>query len=505
MPDPLAACRDIPQDLDAERAVLGACLDSGGAALSQIDFLTPDDFWFDVHRGVYRAMRHLQRNEGRVDLVLLLDRLRRQKVLDERYAEGYVLSLSGAVPSGEGGTGVAEHSSCPPGVAEHPSCLPGVAQHARIVKRQADRRRLLGIALELARLARDGREDDVCPLYDRAFAALQKHYPAAASAEHPATWADLDGIFGPIAWAWQHWIPRGFLTLLAGESGTGKSVLALHLCSLFLGANPLWPDDTVYAGASGDVLWVEAEEAQWLNWERARAWGLPLERIRTPFADPMHEVRLEDPSHRRAIARALRGDEVRFAVIDSLSGASQGDENSIEVLGLVKWLAALARDTGKAILLLHHLRKPGLLDGGRSELARVRGHSSIVQPARVVLSLDTPDPADPETRRLRVIKNNLGPLPEPLGMRIGDRGVRFCEVPQLPERISALDRTIQVLLILLADGPKPASEIRDHLDGLSIAWRTAQRAKDKMGIISRRTRDTWQWSLPESAPVTDPL
>jgi hypothetical protein len=484
MPDPLAACRDIPQDLDAERAVLGACLADNGAALSQIAFLTPDDFWFDVHRGVYRAMRHLQRSEGRVDLVLLLDRLRRQKVLDERYAEGYVLSLPEAVPSGEG-------------VAKHPSCPPGIVEHARIVKREADRRRLLGIALELARLARDGREDDVCSLYDRAFAALQKHYPAAASEKDPATWADLDGIFGPIAWAWQHWLPRGFLTLLVGESGTGKSILALHLCSLFLGGNALWPDDTVYAGESGDVLWVEAEEAQWLNWERAKAWGLPVARIRTPFADPMHEVRLEDPAHRRAIERALRGDGVRFAVIDSLSGASQGDENSIEVLGVVKWLAALARDTGKAILLLHHLRKPGVLDGGRSELARVRGHSSIVQPARVVLSLDVPDPVNPETRRLRVIKNNIGPLPEPLGMRIGDRGVRFCEAPRLPERLSALDRAAQALLSILGAGPRLVQELEGEMASLGIAWGTVKRAKQKVGVVSSRVGDAWQWTLPD--------
>ncbi len=475
MSNPLAALKDIPHDVDAERAVLCACLADGGAVLPQIDFLSPDDFWEEVHQGIYRAMRHLHRNEGRIDLVLLLDRLRRKNVLSDEYAEGYVISLAEAVPSTE-----------------------GILGHARIVKREADRRRLLGISLSLARLARDERVDDVCRLYDRAFAALQKYYPQGASGERPSTWADLDGIFGPIAWEWQNWIPRGFLTLLAGESGTGKSILALHFCSLFLGVNALWPDDTVYSGESGDVLWVEAEEAQWLNWERAKAWGLPVAQIRTPFADPMHEVRLEDPAHRKAIERAVRCDGVRFVVIDSLSGASRGDENSIEVLGVCKWLAALARDTGKAVLLLHHLRKPGLLDGGRSELSRVRGHSSIVQPTRVVLSLDAPDPADPETRRLRVVKNNIGPLPEPLGMRITGQGVHFCEAPRPPERISALDRTIQVLLVLLADGPKPAPEIRDHLDGLSIAWRTAQRAKEKMGIISIRTRDTWQWSLPEN-------
>jgi len=414
MPDPLAALKDVPHDVDAERAVLCACLADGGAALPQIDFLSPDDFWEDVHAGIYRAMRHLQRNEGKVDMVLLFDRLRRDGVLSEQYAEGYVISLADVVPSSE-----------------------DVVEHARIVKREADRRRLLGISLSLSRLARDGREDDVGQLYDRAFAALAKYYPSKpASEKQPATWADLDGVFGPIAWEWQNWIPRGFLTLLAGESGTGKSILALHFCSLFLGANALWPDDTVYAGAPSDVLWVEAEEAQWLNWERAKAWGLPADHIRTPFADPMHEVRLEDPAHRQAIERAVCGDEVRFAVIDSLSGASQGDENSIEVLGLVKWLAALARDTGKAILLLHHLRKPGLLDGGRSELSRVRGVTRASSSPRVSSSRSTP-PILPIPRRAACAwsRTTSARCPRPWGCGSPARGSTFARLPS-PRSIS---------------------------------------------------------------------
>jgi energy-coupling factor transporter ATP-binding protein EcfA2 len=373
-----------------------------------------------------------------------------------------------------------------------------IVQHARIVKRNGDRRRLLAIAGKIARGVRENCAAEISTLFDQAFSDLQAHYPVAAAAERGATWADLDRVFGPIEWEWGGWIPRGFLTLLVGESGVGKSILALHFCALFLGAQGLWPDSTDFGGATGDVLWVEAEAAQWLNWERARSWGLPVERIRTPFADPLHEVQLENPAHRRAIERAARQPEVRFAVVDSLSGASQGDENSIEILSVVKWLAALARDAGKAILLLHHLRKPGLLDAsGRSELARVRGHSSIVQPTRVVLALDTPDPLDPETRRLRVVKNNIGPLPQPLGLRITGQGVLFCEAPQAPRRVSALEQAVETLKAILAGGPQLAHDIQDELNALDISWRTARRAKEKMGVLSQRVNGVWQWSLPD--------
>jgi hypothetical protein len=39
--------------------------------------------------------------------------------------------------------------------------------------------------------------------------------------------------------------------------------------------------------------------------------------------------------------------------------------------------------------------------------------------------MDLPDPADPQTRRLSVVKNNLAPFPDPLGFRIDDHGLHF--------------------------------------------------------------------------------
>jgi hypothetical protein len=462
-------------DEQAEMAVLGACFADKGASMSRIAFLAPGDFYLTEHRDIYGAMRRIYRRDGALDLVVLLDDLRCRKKLTPVYAEGYVISL-----------------------ADRTRTARSIVEHARIVKRDGDRRRLLAISYKIARQVRENCAAEISTLYDQAFSDLQTHYPVAAAAERASTWADLDRFFGPIEWEWGSWIPRGFLTLLVGESGVGKSILALHFCALFLGVNGLWPDSADFCGATGDVLWVEAEAAQWLNWERARSWGLPVERIRTPFGDPMHEVQLENPAHRKAIARAARQPEVRFIVVDSLSGASQGDENSIEILSVVKWLAALARDTGKAILLLHHLRKAGLLDAsGRSELARVRGHSSIVQPTRVVLALDTPDALDLETRRLRVVKNNIGPLPLPLGLRITGQGVLFCDAPRAPNRLSALEQAVETLKAILTGGPQFVQDIQDELNGLDISWRTAQRAKEKMGVLSRRVNGVWQWSLPD--------
>ena len=42
-----------------------------------------------------------------------------------------------------------------------------------------------------------------------------------------STWADLDTLIGPVAWAWEGWLPEGMLTLIVGQFCEGKSQLVL--------------------------------------------------------------------------------------------------------------------------------------------------------------------------------------------------------------------------------------------------------------------------------------
>jgi len=105
-------------------------------------------------------------------------------------------------------------------------------------------------------------------------------------------------------------------------------------------------------------------------------------------------------------------------------------------------------------------------------LERLRGHSSIVQPARLVLALDAPDPAQEDIRRLSVIKSNLGKFPAPLGLTIGDAGLSFCAAPEPPKVMTVLDQAVEALRALLEDEPVPADKIFDELKGMGISRST---------------------------------
>src|SRR5436853_333421 len=47
------------------------------------------------------------------------------------------------------------------------------------------------------------------------------------------TWGDTRRITEAVSWVWEQWIPNGFVTMIAAESGAGKSILALWIAGLF--------------------------------------------------------------------------------------------------------------------------------------------------------------------------------------------------------------------------------------------------------------------------------
>ena len=307
-----------------------------------------------------------------------------------------------------------------------------------------------------------------------------------------ATWADLSN--APIEFVWNPWLAKGFLSLLVSRSGDGKSLLALRLCGCFLMGLP-WPDGTPFTGEKGSILWIETEAAQALNRARAKEWGYPLDKIITPFSDPYKDANLDDLNERVIIAAQAARPEVKFIVIDSLSGGSRKNENDTRIKDITLWAAKQARDMDKPYLMNHHLGKPKEFDLAEITLDRVRGSSAIVQFTRIVLALSCPDPTNKETKRLEQIKNNLTRFPQAIGMTAGENGIQFGAAPTAPHVETSGERAADLLLSLLKAGPVKATDIEAELDGAGLSIVTAKREKSRLGIVSIRKDNVWYWAL----------
>ncbi len=311
------------------------------------------------------------------------------------------------------------------------------------------------------------------------------------------SWAEMAEVYGSIEWAWYPWIANGFVTMLAGESGAGKSIFALNgLIRPYL-TGGAWPDGTEFTGETGSVLWIETEAGQAMNIQRAKSFNLPLERLVSIQTGDSFDSVIDDDAFRQAVLQVAQDDNIKLIVIDSLSAGHSRDENSKAMIDVLKPWAVLSAATKKPVLIVHHFNRLIVPPGQVPTLRNVRGHGSILQTARVILSVDVPEKEHPEIMRLAMLKNN--PSPErlaPLTYRHRDTGIELVDLPETTTapRLTKQQQAEKFLIDLLANGPVPSSEMNNRLQDAGLLD-AAKKVKTQVGVVSTYIDGIPHWSL----------
>lgn len=319
----------------------------------------------------------------------------------------------------------------------------------------------------------------------------------------PTTWLDMETRVSEVTWAWPLYLPNGFVTMVAGQGGSGKSSIVLRLCGCFTEGWD-WPDGTPFTGEKGSVLWCEAEAAQAINLDRAKKYGIDRSKLITPFDDSLLDINLSDPKDRNQLEKIATLSQVKVIVVDSLKGANTGEENDSKIFEIVKFLAELARDTEKIVILIHHLRKKGLGGDDIISLDHIRGSSAITQTTRMVWAINSKSNGSKENS-FQVIKSNLGEFPAAIGFQITEDGVEFFEPSESSGKHSQVREAEEILKDILHNGSYPARDIEILASKKGIAMRTFNKAKKNLGIMSKRIggrNGFYVWMLPsiESDP-----
>ena len=325
--------------------------------------------------------------------------------------------------------------------------------------------------------------------------------PADASTEtlRALTGADLKALVRSTTWAWPGWMAEGHITVLAGETGAGKSWFALALAKA-AAEGARWPDGQAGSEGEGAVFWLETEGRHASLIERAEQMDLDPGKLlfmpqpfRTYYLD-----REEDFEQVMALVEATRP---RLLVVDSWSKALAGKENDADVRFALNALQGMARIAGIPVVLVHHLRKRQMTDHTDTfDFDRLRGSSVLAHTATSLIGIDQPDRPSP-ARRVSCGKASLGPMPEPFGFEITDLGLAFGAAPEPHQRQSKLDEAKEFLQEALADGPRPASEVKAEAREAGIAEPTLVRARTLVCDTRRERggRSLWLWSLPEGS------
>ena len=208
--------------LSAERAVLGAILQSDGALGEVVGILAPAEFGDDRHAAIFRAMLELAEAGRPRELTLLVDQLEATGNLDRAGGIAYVASLGDELPD--------------PAAAEHYAELVAQASRRRSLRRiglelqgaAADPEARVGDVIEdageaLAKLAAGRGDRGAAEAFDAAGAALEairRECDGGAGAGITTGLATIDADLGPMR--------PGQLIVPAARTGVGKTALVLQ-------------------------------------------------------------------------------------------------------------------------------------------------------------------------------------------------------------------------------------------------------------------------------------
>jgi replicative DNA helicase len=414
-----------PQNLDAEKSLLGAVLIDEEKLADISEHVTANDFYDKRHAIVYAAMMRLYEKHNPVDLLTLTDELKRKKELDTVGGSAFLTELTNYVPT-------AAHAEA----------------YAELVSQKAVRRRLIKASGEISELGYD-EETTTQELLEKAEAELfsvsdQSLKQDLVSIESILTesfdrmeelhrnkgvlrgvrtgYRDLDNMTAGLQ--------RSDLIILAARPAMGKTTLVTNLAyniatiakqpvlffSLEMSKEQLV--DRMLADASGVDAWnirtgnLSDEDFSKLSEAMGELAEAPIYIDDTPGLSVL-EMRTK-------ARRAMHEHQLGLIVIDYLqlmqSAHSSNQSNRVqEVSEISRGLKLIARELNVPVVALSQLsrsvesRSPQI-----PQLADLRESGSIEQDADIVMFIYREAYYNPETERenitdLIIAKHRNGP------------------------------------------------------------------------------------------------
>ncbi|NLZ24233.1 replicative DNA helicase, partial [Candidatus Dojkabacteria bacterium] len=212
-----------PQNLEAEKSVLGSILLDKNALIEVSGWLRPEHFYDERHSLIYINILELFESGLPIDLVTVSDKLKRKKILTKVGGRAYLTELASFVPT----TAHAE-------------------EYADIIKETATRRGLISSASEITQLSFDETQDisqvidkSESLIFDVAQAGIKSHFfhikellkDAYERASHAKESDDYSGIstgfreLDVLLGGFQ----RSDLIIIAARPSVGKTSLALDM------------------------------------------------------------------------------------------------------------------------------------------------------------------------------------------------------------------------------------------------------------------------------------
>lgn len=334
---------EVPNNLDAERSVLGAVILDNAALNIAVAAIRAEDFFLPENQKLFRRMVQLAGKSVPIDIVSLHEEFSRTGDLESVGGAAYISQLPDGLPR-----------------------VSNIAHYSKIVRQKSILRQLAHAAEVIREEALGFRGDDADVILSRSGERLAALCANTGLTIEPTAWRDMFHTYAefeesaPLSFAIGGFLQNQGATMIGGLSGHGKTLI---LCSI---ARAL-------LSGKGAKLWdlFPVEE------NAGRIVYLIPECSIAPFKHRLHLFGIYSalaPNDERLLCRTLSkgptpclsDPRILFAVkgahvfLDTAARFGDGDENSAgdNMRGLASDIFALLGSGARSVIAAHHSPKP---------------------------------------------------------------------------------------------------------------------------------------------------
>jgi replicative DNA helicase len=392
--EPTGQMRVPPQFLEGERAILGGLLLDNDALPKVMAVLSPDDFYREAHRNIFKAMMELFNKNEPVDWITLTAILKEQALLESVGGHGFLAELSDAVPSAA-----------------------NILHYTKVVREKSVLRQVIGAATEIStRCYEDHANIDefldeaeqlifkvgesriqtgfvhIHPILKDSFANIERNYERGESITGvPSGFPDLDAMTAGFQ--------RSDLIIIAGRPSMGKTSFALNV-GMYAAIDRATPTGIFSLEMSKEQLALRMLCAKArVDLKKLRTgylakpdWGNLIQAVGNISEAPFYidDTPAINTLELRAKARRLKKEiDLKLIVVDYLQlmrGATKYDSREKEISEISRSLKALAKELDVPVIALSQLnRKVEDRPNKRPQLADLRESGAIEQDADVII------------------------------------------------------------------------------------------------------------------------
>ncbi len=409
-----AQLRVPPQNLDAEKAVLGSVMLRPGVLHEVADILTPDSLYSEKHKIIFKVMLDLWSKNEPIDILSLGSKLKEKKLLDSIGGNSYLADLTNTVPSSTN--------------AKH---------YADIVQKKYILRSLIEVADHISEISFKEGDEHIDEILDQAEKRVfgitsspkgQKFIPVKDTLK--GAWERLEklheskGALRGVSTGFRDLdaMLSGFqesdLIILAARPSMGKTTLALDIARMAAIQNNV-PVGIFSLEMSSQQLVDRMLAAE----SKVNAWNLRTGKLSadqefSKLRDSLDRLAKapifidDQPANTimrmRSVARRLKTEHgLGLIVVDylQLMNTSKNYDSMVnQVTEISRSLKSLARELQVPVLALSQLSRAVESRGGRPRLSDLRDSGSIEQDADVVMFIHREDKYKDESEKTNLVE-----------------------------------------------------------------------------------------------------